>query len=94
MLAGLQALDGERLVKLVRDNHADRFDLRAAFEHGTDGFIGLRDAILLRRSLGGSGRGICHGHDFRACLAETRRVILQHAACSDDSDFDGHKMKV
>jgi hypothetical protein len=24
-------------------------------------------------------------------LAETRRVILQHAACSDNSDFDGHK---
>jgi hypothetical protein len=43
-------------------------------------------------ALGSSAwRRIGHRHDFCACLAETRRVILQHAACSDDSDFDGHK---
>ena len=91
MFAGFQALDGERLVKFVRHDHADGLNLRVAFEHGIDGLVGLRDAILLRRPLRGTRGRIGHRHDFRACLAETRRVILQHAACSDDSDFDGHK---
>ena len=90
VFARFQALQGERLVKFVWHDDTDGLDLRTAFEHGLDGFIGFGDAIFLC-GLSGSTRGcISDGDDFCACLTEARCVILQHAAGSDNSYFDCH----
>ena len=88
VFACFEALDGQRFVKLVRNDDADGLDLRAAFEHGLDGLIRLGDAVFLS-GFGGSARGcVSDGNDFCASLTESCCVILQHAAGSDNSYFD------
>ena len=74
-------------MEFVGHDDADRFDFRAARQHLLHGIISLGDVPLLRRLRRRARRGIGHGHDLRACLTEPRRVILQHAAGSDDSYF-------
>ena len=90
VLAGAEALDGQRGVKLVRDDDADGVELRVSLEHGVHGLIGVRDAPLRGGLLGGAGRLIGDGDDFRARLLEAGGVVLEHAACSDDAYFGGH----
>ena len=87
VFAGFEALDRQGLVELVGNDDAHRLDLRAARQHGFHGIIGRGNAPLLRGLGCGAGSGIGHRHDLRARLTESRRVILQHAAGSDDSYF-------
>ncbi len=92
MLACGEALDGQGLVELVRDDDRDRIEIRTG-EHGFDTLEDAGDAPLFRGSFGSAGRGVGYGSHRSSSLAETLRVIAQHAAGSDDSYFDGHGMR-
>ena len=93
VLAGLQGLQGERRVKLVRDDDRDSVQIRHAQELG-DVRIDLADAVL-RRGLFRRGLvDVGQGDDFRTGLAEARGVIGGHAAGANDRDLDAHGEEV
>ena len=92
VLAGIEALDGERSVELVRDNDADSIEILVGREHGVDGLVSIRNAPLRGGLLGGARRGIRDSDDFRARLLEAGGVVLEHATCSDDAYFGCHEI--
>ena len=91
VLAGVEALDGERSMELVRDDDADGVELLVGREHRVHGLVGVRDTPLRGGLLGGARRGIRDGDDLRARLLEAGGVVLEHAPCSDDAYFGCHE---
>jgi hypothetical protein len=88
VLAGIQALNGEWLVKFVRHDDAHSIKLLALSEHLFYRIVGIRNVPFFRSTGSSIWRGISYGYDLGSSLTKTCCVILQHSAGSNNSYFD------
>ena len=93
MLAGIEALDGERRVELIGDDDANRLELLTLGEHRLNRLIGMGHAQLVGGLACGTRGRIGNRRDDGVGLAEACCVVLEHAACSDDADLSSHGKK-